>query len=90
MAGIATIGAVGTAYLTVCESHINNPNAATSNDPYAITTTSGAAEMVLAQHLKQTEAKFYGAFWCPHCHDQKQLFGQEAVAQSNEHYSLFN
>lgn len=21
----------------------------------------------------------YGAFWCPHCHAQKQLFGQEAL-----------
>ena len=21
----------------------------------------------------------YSAYWCPHCHDQKQLFGKEAV-----------
>jgi glutaredoxin len=21
----------------------------------------------------------YGAYWCPHCHDQKQLFGREAA-----------
>ena len=25
----------------------------------------------------------YGAFWCPHCHDQKQLFGKEAFSQIN-------
>jgi glutaredoxin len=25
----------------------------------------------------------YGAYWCPHCHDQKQLFGKEAAAQLN-------
>ena len=22
----------------------------------------------------------YGAYWCPHCHDQKELFGKEAAA----------
>jgi len=29
----------------------------------------------LAEHLNRTEAKFYGASWCPHCQDQKKLFG---------------
>jgi glutaredoxin len=23
----------------------------------------------------------YSAYWCPHCHDQKQLFGKEAAAR---------
>ena len=23
----------------------------------------------------------FGAYWCPHCHDQKQLFGQQAVQE---------
>jgi uncharacterized membrane protein/glutaredoxin len=46
-----------------------------------ITTTSSEAEIALAQHLTQIEAKMYGAWWCPHCHDQKQLFGQEAASQ---------
>ena len=48
-----------------------------------ITTTSGEAEIALAQHLTATGAKKYGAFWCPHCYDQKQLFGKEAFAQVN-------
>ncbi len=34
----------------------------------------------LAQYLTTSGAKMYGAFWCPHCTDQKQLFG-EAVKQ---------
>ncbi|ASC70891.1 Vitamin K epoxide reductase [Halomicronema hongdechloris C2206] len=46
-----------------------------------ITTTSGAAEMALAQHLDDTGAKMYGAWWCSHCHDQKQLFGQTAAKE---------
>lgn len=29
----------------------------------------------LAQCLGEKGAKFYGAFWCPHCNEQKKLFG---------------
>ena len=50
---------------------------------YPITTTSGAAQIALAKHLSQVGAKMYGAYWCPHCHDQKQLFGREAFKQIN-------
>ncbi|MGH7833752.1 MAG: vitamin K epoxide reductase family protein [Candidatus Binatia bacterium] len=32
----------------------------------------------LAEHLTKTEAKFYGAFWCRHCQDQKEIFGPSA------------
>ena len=58
---------------------INGPaaNAAGNTGP-AITTTSGTAEVALAKHLQAVDAKMYGAHWCPHCFDQKQLFGQEA------------
>jgi hypothetical protein len=28
-----------------------------------------------AQCLEEKGAIFYGAFWCPHCNDQKSLFG---------------
>lgn len=34
-----------------------------------------AFEQGLAQHLQRTGAKMYGAYWCPHCMDQKALFG---------------
>ena len=29
----------------------------------------------LADHLSKTNAKFYGASWCPHCSEQKEMFG---------------
>ncbi len=32
----------------------------------------------LAEHLDARGAKFYGAFWCPSCADQKALFGGAA------------
>lgn len=53
--------------------------------PYGweVTTTSGEAEIALAKHLKSIGAKEYGAFWCPHCFEQKQLFGKEAFKLIN-------
>ncbi|MGF1461546.1 MAG: vitamin K epoxide reductase family protein [Leptolyngbyaceae cyanobacterium] len=44
-----------------------------------VSTPSGEAEIQLAEHLADVDAKMYGAWWCPHCHDQKQLFGETAV-----------
>ncbi|MBX2864145.1 MAG: hypothetical protein KTR27_11355 [Leptolyngbyaceae cyanobacterium MAG.088] len=35
-------------------------------------------EFQLAEYLSNTEAKMYGAYWCPHCARQKQLFGDAA------------
>jgi uncharacterized membrane protein len=32
----------------------------------------------LAEHLAKTDAKFYGASWCPHCTQQKTIFGSSA------------
>ena len=32
----------------------------------------------LAQCIKDSGATFYGAFWCPHCRNQKDLFGDSA------------
>jgi uncharacterized membrane protein len=32
----------------------------------------------LARHLTLSGAKFYGAYWCSHCAEQKELFGSAA------------
>ncbi|MEM9213047.1 MAG: vitamin K epoxide reductase family protein [Cyanobacteria bacterium P01_F01_bin.150] len=50
------------------------------NAPPLIATTSGPSEIALAQHLQSIGAKKFGAYWCPHCHDQQALFGQEAFS----------
>lgn len=44
-------------------------NAATNEDPWI---------RGLAEHLDKAGAKFYGAFWCPHCKEQKGMFGASA------------
>jgi uncharacterized membrane protein len=49
-----------------------------SGVPPAVTTTSTPEAVALAEHLSAIGAVMYSAWWCPHCHDQKQLFGQEA------------
>ncbi|WP_299492468.1 vitamin K epoxide reductase family protein [Acaryochloris sp. IP29b_bin.137] len=48
---------------------------------FTVTDTSGEAEIELAKHLKQIDAKMFGAFWCPHCADQKKLFGIQAISE---------
>ncbi|AIE74510.1 MULTISPECIES: vitamin K epoxide reductase family protein [unclassified Synechocystis] len=45
---------------------------------WPITTQSGPAEIELAEFLTAKGILNYGAFWCPHCYDQKLLFGKEA------------
>ncbi len=32
----------------------------------------------LAEHLADKDVQFYGASWCPHCQEQKRLFGASA------------
>jgi uncharacterized membrane protein/glutaredoxin len=49
--------------------------------PPPVTTASTPQAIALAEHLTSTGAAMYTAYWCPHCHDQKQLFGKEAAAK---------
>ncbi len=60
---------------------IPSASAATGESAPPITHISGAAELTLARHLNTVGARMYGAFTCPHCHEQKQLFGQAAFNQ---------
>jgi uncharacterized membrane protein len=49
--------------------------------PPPITTESTETALQLAKELQALNAKFYGAFWCSHCYDQKQAFGKEAMGR---------
>lgn len=40
----------------------------------------GAASELLADRLRESGAVFYGAYWCPHCQNQKQMFGAAAAS----------
>jgi uncharacterized membrane protein/glutaredoxin len=49
--------------------------------PMPVTTTSSPEATALAEHLTAKGIVMYSAWWCPHCHEQKQLFGKEATAR---------
>jgi glutaredoxin len=51
-----------------------NVHTSLSSSPTSLASETAIA--ALAKHLKQTGAKMYGAYWCPHCQRQKELFGQ--------------
>lgn len=62
--------------------------AAPSGDATSTTPTLGAAmqsssaeQLALVEHLRRVGVVFYGAWWCPACFKQKNLFGQEAGNQ---------
>ena len=57
----------------------NRPQAAIGpGAPDPVTTVSSPAKVALAEHLTNSGAVIYTAYWCSHCNDQKQMFGKEA------------
>ncbi|MBM5809352.1 MAG: vitamin K epoxide reductase family protein [Cyanobacteria bacterium M_surface_9_m1_291] len=61
---------------------VNKPAAlSTKGAPIPVTSISTPSTMALAEKLTASGAVMYSAYWCPHCHEQKQLFGKEATAK---------
>ena len=61
---------------------VNRPELATGKGvPPAVVNRSKPADIALADHLSSTGAVMYSAYWCPHCHEQKEAFGKEATAR---------
>ncbi len=48
--------------------------------PPIIQNLSSSSSIQLAKHLRSKNIILYNAYWCPHCHDQKEMFGKEAVS----------
>jgi glutaredoxin len=51
--------------------------------PRLVVAESSPAALALADQLSKKGAVMYSAYWCPHCHDQKELFGKQATAKLN-------
>jgi uncharacterized membrane protein/glutaredoxin len=49
--------------------------------PPAVIASSTPEAIALAEHLSGSGAAMYSAYWCPHCHEQKELFGKQAAAK---------
>ena len=74
----------------VVSTFLGAPSAAQSSTPLArapyqapyqivVTQPSSPAAIALAEHLAGSNAVMYGAYWCPHCQEQKKLFGAEGA-----------
>ena len=55
------------------------PAAQAAEEQPAAASPSTTRQKELAEHLKAQGFLVYGAWWCPHCNTQKELFGIEAV-----------
>lgn len=75
----------GIVFFTLSTSYGSLPisrSAAELDLPYfetELTKPSTPLAISLAKHLQSIGAKMYGAFWCSHCVEQKEMFGREAA-----------
>ena len=61
------------------DSSLQLTNNSPPGTPPEVIATSDPITIKLAEHLKNSDIVMYSAYWCPHCHDQKELFGKEAA-----------
>nr|AUG32065.1 hypothetical protein PLO_050 [Paulinella longichromatophora] len=47
--------------------------------PPEIINSSDSSKIALAEFLNDSNDVLYSIYWCPHCHDQKELFGKQAI-----------
>lgn len=83
-AGLAAIVVSLVLYNTAVGGEINSlapTTAPESGIGWEIKSSSGTAEIELAKFLTSKGVKMYSAYWCPHCYEQKQLFGKQAWEQ---------
>lgn len=82
-AGIVTIAFVLLTFgLGTPQANFFQANAAVTELEYhqpVITTDSPPGAVALAKKLRNAGARMYGAFWCSHCYEQKQMFGKDAA-----------
>lgn len=78
--GVMTVLLVGLLGLGWAAS-ADQPDAQSGRAAPAVISASSPAKIALAEHLSSVGARVFTAYWCPHCHDQKEAFGKEAAAK---------
>ncbi|MGB3491287.1 MAG: vitamin K epoxide reductase family protein [Elainellaceae cyanobacterium] len=71
------VGVVGI-YSTVNRAESAPTETAAGVAPPPIQNSSGPSEIALAKHLQSIGAVTYSAYWCPHCQQQREMFGRKA------------
>ncbi len=51
--------------------------------PPPVLSQSNVEKIEFAKFLTAKDVAMYSAYWCPHCHDQKELFGRKAYENLN-------
>lgn len=49
--------------------------------PPPISTTSNERALLLSTELQNLNTRFFGAYWCSHCYEQKERLGKEAMTK---------
>lgn len=83
----------GICALTYFHLHLYDSSLADINLEYfttEITTPSSPFAISLARHLQSTGAKMYGAFWCSHCQEQKQVLCSSLLVVVCESLTAFS
>mmetsp|Transcript_41579 Transcript_41579/g.48496 ORF Transcript_41579/g.48496 Transcript_41579/m.48496 type:complete len:266 (+) Transcript_41579:89-886(+) len=57
---------------------VTNRDGETINIPARVTRHSTDQAILLSEYLKSKGSVMYGAFWCPHCRNQREIWGREA------------
>ncbi|MCP9877612.1 thioredoxin [Cyanobium sp. A2C-AMD] len=78
--GVMTVLLVGLLGLGWAAS-ADQPFAQSGRAAPAVISASSPAKIALSEHLSSVGARVFTAYWCPHCHDQKEAFGKEAAAK---------
>ncbi len=76
LVGLA-VGLIGLGWATA----VDRPADLGKGVPIPVTGPSTPGTLALADHLKAAGALMYSAYWCPHCNEQKELFGKEAAGR---------
>ena len=61
----------------------NKTNVSSNQEGIApiVNTKSSQSSIQLANHLTANNIVLYNAYWCPHCHEQKEMFGKAAAKE---------
>ena len=63
----------------VVASAANNEDPLKDVPPPPITSSSSPRALKIGEDMKELNTRFFGAYWCSHCYDQKQRMGREAM-----------
>jgi thiol-disulfide isomerase/thioredoxin len=75
--GLLCLG--GCSLVSEVQSKMTDVQAKVTHSMPPVESASKVDQVALAQHLQSSRAVMYGAYWCPYCHAQKELFGAEAA-----------